>query len=153
MVDRQDQGAASRKGATGKHWQFSIARWHDCHSKGRMKLIKQPAAIMIVPTTSGYCHGISPWCSKAEKTTMAKASSGCSIDKFTAIKNNLNKEKQQSNGKQQQWQWYASGNSSGAGNTVAQGAAQVVMATAVAAALAKWHQNRKHRKTAINGRN
>jgi len=28
-----------------------------------------------------------------------KASSGCSIDKITVIKNNLNKEKQQSNGK------------------------------------------------------
>jgi len=46
---------------------------NDWHSKGRTKLINQPAAIMIVPTTaSGNCHGFSPRCSEAVKTTWQK---------------------------------------------------------------------------------
>jgi len=102
MVARQGEAAASRKGAAAEQWKQHSHNGNDCHSKGTTRLINQPAAITIVTTTaSGNCHGMGPQCSDAAKTTMAKASSGCSIATVTAIKNDIINKKQQSNGKQQ----------------------------------------------------
>jgi len=109
MVARQGQAATSRKGATAKHWKQHKSRrqWlpqerknKTYQSTGRNKRLQQwQVATAMALDHSAVMQQRQPWQSKQWLQHWHGRT----------IKNDINKEKQQSSGKRHddKWQWYS----------------------------------------------